>query len=253
MHYVCSDIHGQKGYFMQILEMINFGADDTMYVIGDVIDKGPDSISLLQFILEQPNIHMLIGNHEHMMIQGELFDDPGQFSQWIYNKGQKTKEQLDELGEDEKMALLKKLYQLPVVMPDITVGDKRYYLAHACHALKPVKTNVPYRDLTVREIEDIVWSREYKNPEPSRQGKEFGDLYSAYPNTTLIIGHTPVYKCSYGICTSAGYPRISRSCSGHLINLDCGCARGLPLGCLRLEDGKEFYATLPQGQHIVMR
>ena len=253
MHYVLSDIHGQYGYFMEILEMIDFSAGDTMYIIGDVIDKGQDSVKLLLYILDQPNMHMLIGNHEHMMLQAELFDDAGQFSQWIYNHGTKTKEQLDALGKDGKEALLKRLFQLPLVMPNIEVEGKRYYLAHACHAAEITHTDVLYRNASLPEIEDIVWSREYKNPDPSQQGKRFNELYAAYPDTTLIIGHTPVFKCSYGVMTRDGRPRISRSCSGHLINLDCGCARGLPLGCLRLEDGKEFYSSIPEGMKIVMR
>ena len=70
MHYVCSDIHGYYERFRKLLKKIDFSLDDEMYVIGDVIDRGPEPIELLLYILSQPNIHLLIGNHEHMMMTG---------------------------------------------------------------------------------------------------------------------------------------------------------------------------------------
>ena len=36
-----------------------------MIICGDVIDKGPDSVKLLQYVLSKPNIKMIIGNHEY--------------------------------------------------------------------------------------------------------------------------------------------------------------------------------------------
>lgn len=253
MHYVCSDIHGHYDYFTEILNIIGFGANDIMYVVGDVIDKGPDSIRLLQFIMEQPNIRMMIGNHEHMMLGAELLNSEKQFSRWMYNSGANTKDQLDEMPEEERKSLLQKLYESPVIIPRVEVGGRNYYLVHACHALTPVHEEVRYCDLEEEDAEEIVWSREYQEPDKKVQGKRFRELYAAHPNTTMIIGHTPVFKCSYGVISKDWRPRISRSCSGHLINLDCGCARGLPLGCLRLEDGEEFYSSLPPDMRIVMR
>ena len=42
--YVISDIHGQFDAFMKLIEKIEFGYDDEMYILGDVIDRGPQSL-----------------------------------------------------------------------------------------------------------------------------------------------------------------------------------------------------------------
>ena len=44
MIYVLSDIHGQKRRFESIMKHINLQPEDTLYVLGDVIDRNPDGI-----------------------------------------------------------------------------------------------------------------------------------------------------------------------------------------------------------------
>ena len=67
--YVISDLHGQGAAFFQMLDKINFSSQDKMYIIGDVIDRGPDGIKLLQFIKNQDNMELMLGNHEDMMLK----------------------------------------------------------------------------------------------------------------------------------------------------------------------------------------
>ena len=49
--YVCSDIHGQYSLFLKALDRIGFSESDHMYIIGDVIDRGPDSMALLRDVM----------------------------------------------------------------------------------------------------------------------------------------------------------------------------------------------------------
>lgn len=39
-----------------------------LYVLGDVIDRFPDGIEILQELMAMPNVKMLLGNHEYMML-----------------------------------------------------------------------------------------------------------------------------------------------------------------------------------------
>lgn len=66
--YAISDLHGQYGIFEKLLEVIDFSDDDYMYVLGDAIDRGPDGIRILQRIMSSPNMDLLIGNHEFLML-----------------------------------------------------------------------------------------------------------------------------------------------------------------------------------------
>ena len=68
MTYVLSDIHGSLPRFESIMAQINLQAEDTLYVLGDVIDRYPDGIKMLRRIMKMPNAKMLLGNHEYMML-----------------------------------------------------------------------------------------------------------------------------------------------------------------------------------------
>ena len=69
MIYVLSDIHGHEGRFASILKQINLQPEDTLYVLGDVIDRHPGGIRILRKIMAMPNAKMLLGNHEYMMLR----------------------------------------------------------------------------------------------------------------------------------------------------------------------------------------
>ena len=48
MTYVLSDIHGQMRRFQSVMKQINLQPEDTLYVLGDVIDRYPDGIKILR-------------------------------------------------------------------------------------------------------------------------------------------------------------------------------------------------------------
>lgn len=245
MHYVMSDIHGKYDYFMDILKKIKFSDDDILYINGDVIDRGEQPIKLLKYILSQKNMILLIGNHEHMMLQALLSKDEDAMYQWSCNGNENTLKQFEELTLVEQYSLLYDLSQCPLVIPNLVVNNRQYYIAHASHLKYYIEDELLYKDASTSDRERVLWSREYARLNPVELYQKFSSLYNSYKNTTLIIGHTPVFKCSYGQKRSGSLPKISRSSKGHLINMDCGCARSMPLGCLCLETQEEFYADLP--------
>ena len=55
MIYAVSDIHGCYDKYQELLEKINFGPDDTLYVLGDVIDRGPDGFKIMLDMAQRPN------------------------------------------------------------------------------------------------------------------------------------------------------------------------------------------------------
>lgn len=69
MIYVTSDLHGYPlGRFLDLLGKANFGHEDFIFVLGDVIDRGNDGITLLQWMMLQDNVQLILGNHEAMML-----------------------------------------------------------------------------------------------------------------------------------------------------------------------------------------
>ena len=54
--YVISDIHGQYDMFMELLDKIRLKESDTLYVLGDVLDRGPHPIRTLKRLMEMSNL-----------------------------------------------------------------------------------------------------------------------------------------------------------------------------------------------------
>ncbi len=54
MTYVMSDLHGCYEAYRTMLEKIHFGPDDRLYVLGDMVDRGPDGMKLLLDLMGRP-------------------------------------------------------------------------------------------------------------------------------------------------------------------------------------------------------
>ena len=66
--YVISDIHGMYNKFTELLNKIKLKETDTIYILGDVLDRGPDPIKTLLKIMSMPNVICMLGNHEDMAL-----------------------------------------------------------------------------------------------------------------------------------------------------------------------------------------
>lgn len=207
--YVVSDIHGRRDLFELMLSEINLNKEDLLIVLGDVIDRGEHSISTLKLIMKTDNIEMLRGNHEQMML--EYYDNPRD-DNWLYNGGHMTRRELTELGESKTMDILQYCRNLPFTKT-INVDDKKFIL---CHAGVHVENDGAISDIQSPDF--LLWAR-----------NEF--FNGNRPNDTVIFGHTPT---SY-LGTDDIY------FGDNIIGIDCGAVFTNKLGCLRLNDMKEFY------------
>ena len=77
MIYVTSDLHGYSlENFKGFLNKVGFCDEDILYILGDVIDRGPDGVKILKWLMLQPNVELLLGNHEAMLLACDfLFDE----------------------------------------------------------------------------------------------------------------------------------------------------------------------------------
>ena len=108
MIYCISDIHGELDKYKAMLELINLTDEDTLYVIGDVIDRKPHGVDILLDIMSRPNVKMIMGNHEKMMLESEFIfseitdesiaelsgEKLSAYSDWMANGGAVTLEAL---------------------------------------------------------------------------------------------------------------------------------------------------------------
>lgn len=64
MRYCISDIHGEYDLFCRLMEYVKFSDSDELFVLGDMTDKGNDTVALCNLLRNVPNIHCILGNHE---------------------------------------------------------------------------------------------------------------------------------------------------------------------------------------------
>ena len=65
---VVGDLHGHRSLFERVLERMEFDPErDRVLSVGDLIDRGPESLDTLALI-EEPWFHAVLGNHEMMLL-----------------------------------------------------------------------------------------------------------------------------------------------------------------------------------------
>lgn len=237
--YVISDIHGDYDRFMTMLRLIRFTEMDTLYVLGDVIDRGKKGIEVLEYIMEHKNILMVKGNHEYMMQESFLENGHGidygnlSFTLWRRNGGNPTlKTLLYKRNSSERKKIYEFINGLPLFYDNVEVGGEVYYLVHGKpltvgkrpyeEAARDVKKK--YGDILPTYEEYLVWER-----------VEATETY--FSDKIVVFGHTPTDYYQTGIPYDIWY-------GDKVIGIDCGCGKRNAysrLACLCLDTMEEFY------------
>lgn len=252
--YCMSDLHGQYKTFRRMLEIISFSKSDTLYILGDVIDRGPDGIKIIQDIMGMPNVTMFIGNHELLMLDAlankEALEDGSRtdtddIDLWadLCNGGTPTSDAFASLSAKKRKDIIS-FIRHSVVAKQIKVGRKSYYLSHAYVTDRRFTDEIRFDEMTHKEVWDVVWQSVYEPEFVRKKGKAlFPDKKKIY-----VGGHTFTQRLD--CMDEKGFGKIyhNKNYNGfHVINVDCGMAlknKSSCLGCLRLEDDKEFYVPL---------
>ena len=231
--YVMSDLHGQYELYSEMLKKIEFDSGvDVLYVLGDILDRGPGSLKLLQKIKDSERVYALAGNHEAMALECMRFllkeiteetisrlDETliNKLLRWQHNGGGQTMAELTEMDAQQRKNIIAYIENMDLYKL-IQVNGERYILVHA--GLGNFEKGRPLEEYTLWEL---VWSRS------SYDRVLFEDAY-------VISGHMP----TQAICDNPR-PGYIYSKNRNIV-IDCGaCFPQGRLGCLRLEDMKEFY------------
>lgn len=98
--YAVGDIHGCRKTFLALLDKIAFSKSDELFLLGDYVDRGPDSKGALDEIFHlQKNgysVRCLRGNHEEILLRS-MYDLTG-LDSWLQTDGKKT---MDSFGVEK--------------------------------------------------------------------------------------------------------------------------------------------------------
>lgn len=83
-----SDIHGNLPFFKGLLKQIKFSTEDILVLDGDILEKGPESLALLRYIMELEQnytVYSLCGNLDELVLRFFQSDrmDQGFFSRYL--------------------------------------------------------------------------------------------------------------------------------------------------------------------------
>jgi serine/threonine protein phosphatase 1 len=190
-HFVIPDIHGCERTFSHLLErIIRLQRSDTVFLLGDTIDRGPRSKEVLDRILgllgAGYDIRSVRGNHEEMLVNS--CRDRSYFRMWMINGGHET---LKSFGVEDPC-------EIPPVYRRLLEGFP-HFLEYGEFVIVHANLNFRMPD-PFEDREAMLWSRSREAIPPLIGGKR------------VIGGHTPV-----------DMDEIKRSLTTGKIMLDNGC------------------------------
>ncbi|WP_338430803.1 metallophosphoesterase [Synechococcus elongatus] len=162
---IIGDVHGHYRSLYRLLELAEPDAEDQVYCLGDLIDRGPDSAKVIALVRSQGYVS-LMGNHEHLLSQVLAFPELIELRlHWFQAGGQAT---LSSFGSWEALAELQPwLQQLPLYLD---LGE--IWLVHA-----GVDPDLP---LSRQNANEFCWIRDRF----LMQTRPF------FTNKTILVGHT---------------------------------------------------------------
>ncbi|MBQ7832644.1 MAG: fructose-bisphosphatase class III [Lachnospiraceae bacterium] len=241
--YVMSDIHGDYERYRKMLQLIRFKDTDTLYILGDIIDRGSNGIKILQDMMMRPNVYPILGNHEYMAslcmewllqevtedsikgIEPELMQG---LTEWMNVGGSVTIKEFHALTLEEREDIIDYLSEFSL-FEEVKAGGRDYILVHAgLENFRPERHLEDY-DLSEFIFHKANWTKVY------------------FPDKYLVTGHVPThvaYAQERGLLSSE-VPKEERKHTIFIRNnnifIDCGCMYGGQLGCLCLDTMEEFY------------
>jgi serine/threonine protein phosphatase 1 len=232
MQYVISDIHGCLAAFRSALKAVHFSSRDTLYLLGDVIDRGEDPLGVLEELMMMDNAIPILGNHEYIAMQvlpvfaSEITeesiaslsaDDLIAYANWSQDGGDITMNQFQQRSREQQEAILDYLMEFSLY-EEVSVRGRDYVLVHA--GLSNFSVHRPLDDYAIHELI-------FERSDPQR-------IY--YPDKYIVSGHVPTLSFA-----DERRGRIVEA--NRQILIDCGCVFGGALGIYCLDNGQKTYIS----------
>lgn len=218
-----SDLHGCYDKYKEMLKKINLNEKDTLYILGDIVDRGNGGIKILIDMMNRKNIVPLLGNHDYVAFsvlkhlikktKPDWWDEIR--ADWVKDGGDVTEKAFMELDENEQKTILDFITNFNVYEM-IKVGENKFLLSHA-----GIDNYENGKEFDEYELYDFITGR-----------MDYDKVYSE--DFYFVSGHTPTEL-------------IDKNYAGRIykknkhIAIDCGAVFGYPLGCICLDNMQEFY------------
>ena len=125
--YVVGDIQGCYEELVKILELVQFDtSSDELWLVGDIVNRGPNNIGVMDLIMSLPKTVVVLGNHDLHFLAVALGKQP-----------QMPKDTITDLLRSPRLSdYVKYLRQLPLIHYDRT---RNIAMSHAGLCVKSTK------------------------------------------------------------------------------------------------------------------
>jgi serine/threonine protein phosphatase 1 len=205
------DIHGSYDALLALAAAADLSADDLLVTLGDYVDRGPDSASVLDWLIERRRTGKLIalrGNHECMMLDARTDEQIREY--WLTYGGDAT------LASYRRRSTEGRLSDVP--------DDHWTFIEDHCQSWFETDTHFfvhanALADFSLEEQpEEILLWEKLCDPMPHQSGK------------TMVCGHTP---------QSSGEPLNL----GHAVCIDTWAFGAGWLTCLEVATGQYWQSN----------
>ena len=229
MTFVASNLYGRMDKFEKLIKKINLKDSDILYILGNIVDFGENSIELVNELSAQYNVYTVLGEHDYKayLLLSEfdrIIREGGapsvnfskEMIEWCQNGGQTTLEAFKDANADDKEGFLDYLSDLPVFEEVTLKNGKEFVLT--CRGIDNFDKNT---DLYDYELDDFM--------------NGYLDIEKTYfDNKTMVVGYVDYEH------TPAG--RAGRvNAKNNNIALACDMSENDDVVCICLETNEEYY------------
>lgn len=233
--FIIGDLHGCYQQLMEKLSEVKFDVSiDRLFSVGDLIDRGPESLECLR-LLSESWFFAVRGNHESMLlnylgIERAMLSSPRDF---IDNGG----DWVLRLSSTEKAELMQIVLQKVRFMPyQVFVKDTLlpFYVTHSGHGILGERISSPDEvdNLSEYELEQLLWERDFLKSALSDLGSlAVKTKMASYllSRNTLELDHNPVHlktktRLSHLVYAGHNSLRIPILAQDHFF-IDTGCGK----------------------------
>lgn len=183
------DIHGCYTEFSLLVKKLEIQNHDSVYILGDMINKGPESFQVLEYIYKQLNFTAILWNHEVNFL--------------LYKQGRRTP--VSKASRNCWATLIKKLKDFPEIekwLENLPLFiEKNNFICFHWGKMpnKALKTHSAEEITNLRLLDDnIPWYKKYNNNKMA--------IYWHWAVEGLQIRKNTIgldSGCAYGWCLSA--------------------------------------------------
>jgi len=193
--FAVGDVHGCSRTLRALIEdLLRLRPDDTLFLLGDYLDRGPDSKGVLDHLMalcrDHYDLRPLLGNHEDMALNA--VGDAAARELWYSNWGRVT---VGQFGAETPREIPRRYLEFMAKLPRLVTTSDYVFV----HAGLDFTKEFPLRDT---DPWLMVWERDWRFQPEKLEGR------------TLVCGHT-----------MTPLQQIRASLEQKLICLDNGCYR----------------------------